>query len=85
MPYYRRWYVAGGTYFFTAVTAQRKHIFSAADARRLLRESIRATRTQQPFAIIATVLLPDHLHTIWSLPSGDADYSSRWKAIKAAL
>lgn len=27
--------------------------------------------------------LPDHLHTLWTLPEGDADFSGRWRAIKA--
>ncbi|GEN27706.1 hypothetical protein HVA01_13520 [Halovibrio variabilis] len=30
----------------------------------------------------AFVLLPDHLHCLWTLPEGDADYSSRWRDIK---
>ncbi len=36
-----------------------------------------------PFTTVAIVLLPDHLHTVWTLPTGDADYSTRWKIIKA--
>lgn len=30
----------------------------------------------------ATVLLPDHLHAIWTLPAGDTDYSKRWAWVK---
>jgi putative transposase len=33
--------------------------------------------------IEAAVVLPDHLHAICTLPPGDADYSGRWRAIKA--
>jgi putative transposase len=38
-----------------------------------------------PFAIDAMVVLPDHLHTIWTLPEGDSDFSSRWKMVKGAF
>nr|WP_318025890.1 transposase [Methylobacter tundripaludum] len=31
----------------------------------------------------AIVILPDHLHAVWTLPDGDADYSGRWRAIKS--
>ena len=42
-------------------------------------------RFKQPFHIDAWVVLPDHMHCVWTLPDGDADYSSRWKAIKIAF
>jgi putative transposase len=32
--------------------------------------------------VFAIVLLPDHLHTIWLMPTDDAKYSLRWSAIK---
>jgi putative transposase len=38
---------------------------------------------ERPFIIDAIVILPDHLHTLWTLPEGDADYSGRWRAIKS--
>jgi putative transposase len=50
---------------------------------RLLREAFRSVRRAQPFAIDAIVVLPDHLHCIWTLPEGDANYSNRWRLIKA--
>lgn len=31
------------------------------------------------------VVLPEHLHCLWRLPPGDADFSTRWKKIKAAF
>jgi putative transposase len=43
----------------------------------------KAARRRRPFTIEAIVILPDHLHCIWTLPSGDADFSSRWHDIKA--
>src|SRR5260370_4100827 len=82
MPNYRRNYVPGGTYFFTAVTHQRRPLFDRDSTRELLRTAIQDIRGKRPFAILAMVLLPDHLHGVWTLPEGDADYSTRWRQIK---
>ena len=49
----------------------------------LLREVVKQVRHDNPFHIDAWVVLPDHLHCVWTLPPGDADYDSRWKKIKA--
>ena len=48
-----------------------------------LREAVRETRAERPFAIDAWVVLPDHMHCIWTLPRADADFSTRMGAIKA--
>src|SRR5262249_37530548 len=48
-----------------------------------LRTAFRVARRERPFTIGAIVILPEHLHTIWTLPSGDFDFSGRWKRIKA--
>lgn len=82
MPNYRRANVKGGTYFFTVNTFQRLPILTDAPVRAALREAIEKTRISHPFHIDAWVLLPDHLHCIWTLPEGDADFSMRWSAIK---
>ncbi|MEZ6034898.1 MAG: transposase [Planctomycetaceae bacterium] len=82
MSDYKRWFVAGGTYFFTVVTYHRYPFFSDPTARRILGNAFRDTRASLPFEIPAIVLLPDHLHCLWSLPRGDDDYPTRWKAIK---
>ncbi|MBD3298069.1 MAG: transposase, partial [candidate division Zixibacteria bacterium] len=74
---------AGGIYFFTAVTYTRRPLFTNQVARDALREAIDQTRENYPFDVIAWVLLPDHLHAIWQLPEDDADYSTRWRLIKA--
>ncbi|EXJ16494.1 REP-associated tyrosine transposase [Imhoffiella purpurea] len=82
MPDYRRVRVPGGTYFFTVNLLERypndllvRHID-------VLRESVRRVRRRYPFHIDAWVVLPDHLHAIWTLPEGDADYANRWRTIK---
>ena len=48
----------------------------------LLRSAMRDVKKVKPYTIIAIVILPEHLHTIWKLPDGEADYSTRWKKIK---
>ena len=82
MPDYRRWYVPGGTYFFTAVTHGRRPILCGDMARKCLHEAIEIVRRNRPIELVAIVLLPDHVHTIWTLPPGDAAYPIRWKRIK---
>jgi putative transposase len=85
MSDYRRAYLAGGTYFFTVVTHERIPVFDCAEHVEILRDAFRKIRKAQPFAIDAIVVLPDHVHCIWRLPEGDADYSSRWREIKKAV
>ena len=79
---YRRLYHAGGTYFFTVVTHQRKPILIDETVRVALRQSILTVREKYPFEILAWVLLPDHMHTIWRLPENDVNFSERWRQIK---
>ncbi|MGC8642034.1 MAG: REP-associated tyrosine transposase [Isosphaeraceae bacterium] len=82
MPDYRRAHVPGGMYFFTLVTERRAAILTDPTAREFLRQAFANCRARWPFRIEAIVLLPDHLHAIWSLPPGDANYSLRWAWIK---
>ena len=79
---YRRTFQPGGSFFFTVVTAHRRPIFACADAVALLRQAFRVVRKARPFDIDAIVVLPDHLHCIWTLPDGDADFMTRWRLIK---
>ena len=51
----------------------------------LLRGAFRSVRAQYPFTIDAAVILPDHLHAIWTLPEQDADFAMRWRLIKSAF
>lgn len=82
MPNYRRARVAGGTYFFTVVARERRPLLTNEPVRRALREAIARVRAAQPFRADAWVLLPDHIHCLWTLPPDDADFSSRWSAMK---
>ncbi len=82
MPRCIRAFVPGGTFFFTVGLLERR--------RRLLREYIddlravfAAARARRPFTIDAIVMLPDHLHCLWTLPPGDCDFSGRWHEIKS--
>jgi putative transposase len=81
MPHYRRQF-SGPTYFFTVVAYQRRPIFCAPILRAALRDAIHTVRLTRPFVIEAWVLMPDHMHCIWTLPAGDEDYSTRWAEIK---
>ena len=81
MPDYRRYRIPGGCYFFTVNLLDRKQslLVSHID---VLRESVKIVKQKHPFHIDAWVVLPDHLHCIWTLPPGDSDFSKRWKTIK---
>jgi putative transposase len=82
MPYFRRWYVPGGTYFFTVVAYRRRRLFRNLFRQQQLGDILRDVRTETPFETVAMVLLWDHLHAIWTLPKDDDDYSGRWQKIK---
>ena len=82
MPDYRRVFLPGGTFFFTVVTEQRARILCDPAAARCLRDAFTSTAVRWPFEIRAIVLLPDHLHTIWTLPDRDHDFSRRWAYLK---
>jgi len=82
MSSYLRNYVPGGTYFFTVVTHQRRPILASDLARRCIRSALGKIRSKNPFEIVAIVLMPDHLHAVWTLPPEDSDYSLRWGQIK---
>ena len=84
MPEYRRVKTKGGTYFFTVNTYLRRPILTTESVRQALRDGINRARQTLPFKIEAWVLLPDHLHAIWTLPLNDHNYSSRWAIIKRA-
>lgn len=84
MTAYRRAKEAGGCYFFTVALAQRRSALLTAHVDHL-RDCFRAVRQRHPFDMEAVVILPDHLHCIWTLPEGDADFGTRWSLIKAGF
>src|SRR5258708_3138750 len=82
MVFYRRNFIPGGTYFFTVALTDRKRDWLVRHIN-LLRLAFRRAKRERPFTIDAIVVLPEHLHCVWTLPPGDADYSHRWRLIKA--
>lgn len=83
MRRYIRATVPGGTYFFTVNLAQRAGNRLLIDRIDSLRAAFAATMHNHPFRIDAVVVLPEHLHALWTLPDGDADFATRWALIKA--
>jgi putative transposase len=84
MTNYRRNFVIGGSYFFTVNLFDRRSCLLTEQIG-LLRAAFRYTRARHPFTVEAIVVLPDHLHAIWTLPEGDADFALRWRLIKSAF
>ncbi|WP_275100304.1 REP-associated tyrosine transposase [Sedimenticola hydrogenitrophicus] len=82
MTEYRRYFVPGGTFFFTVnlLDRNRRLLTTHID---LLRQAFSQTQSEHPFRVDAIVVLPDHLHTFWSLPPWEFDFSTRWRKIKA--
>ncbi len=85
MTEYRRAYAVGATWFFTVNLAVRHGNPLLAENTDLLRQVFRKVKDGHPFEIDAVVVLPDHLHCIWTLPDGDSDYKTRWALIKAGF
>jgi len=82
MPNYRRAFVPGGCSFFTVNLLERREtlLVEHIDA---LRNGMERKRKRYPFVIDAVVVLPDHIHAVWTLPPKDADFSVRWRLIKS--
>jgi putative transposase len=81
MPNFRRAFVPAGCWFLTANLLDRRSTLLT-DQIEALREAARRTRERYPFHFDAFVVLPDHVHAIWTLPEGDSDFSMRWRLIK---
>jgi putative transposase len=84
MTNYRRVFIPGGRYFFTVNLDDRRSrlLTNHID---VLRSAFRETRRTHPFVVDAIVVLPDHLHAIWTLPEHDADFPTRWRLIKSTF
>ncbi|WP_444996428.1 REP-associated tyrosine transposase [Aliikangiella sp. IMCC44359] len=78
---YRRANTKGGTYFFTVNLAERNKSLLIENIDEL-RSAFKKVNKKFPFIIDAIVILPVHLHAIWTLPKNDADFSTRWRLIK---
>lgn len=81
MPDYRRNFLPGGSFFFTVNLLERRRGLLTCYID-LLRNSVRRVRRLYPFRTEAWVVLPDHLHCVWTLPPGDSDFAVRWRLIK---
>ncbi len=81
MTEYRRNRVPGGTFFFTVNLYDRKSHLLVQQIN-TLREAVRRTQRRTPFQIDAWVVLPEHMHALWTLPEDDTDYARRWSAVK---
>lgn len=81
MSNYRRHYLPGGTWFFTVNLQNRRSdlLTRHIDTLRMATQCVKRTK---PFLINAWVILPEHMHCIWTLPENDTDYSGRWRDIK---
>lgn len=82
---YRRVFLPGASYFFTLIVHQRAPLFSDAIAIDLFTRAVRKVQSERPFTLEAQVILPDHVHLLWTLPEGDTDYPTRVRLIKAAF
>jgi putative transposase len=80
---YRRSTAKGASFFFTVVTHNRRANLCHEANVALLRETFESVTTKHPFTIDAFVLLPDHLHCIWTLPENDNSFAMRWRQIKS--
>lgn len=79
---YRRSNVKGGTYFFTVNLANRKSTRLTDEVKRL-GNAMRHVKRKYPFQLDAIVVLPEHLHALWTLPKNDSDFATRWMLIKS--
>ncbi len=85
MPNYRRAFIPGGTWFFTVNLLERKNNDLLIREIDLFRNTVLAVRKRYPFQIDAWVVLPEHMHAVWTLPPGDANFSNRWRLIKSGF
>ncbi|MFN6925405.1 MAG: REP-associated tyrosine transposase [Tabrizicola sp.] len=84
MSNYLRPKVPGASVYLTVTLAERGSDLLVREIE-ALRHAVRVTRLRRPFQIDAWVVLPDHMHCVWTLPEGDADYSGRMGQIKATF
>jgi REP element-mobilizing transposase RayT len=76
--------IEGGIYFFTITLADRSSDLLVRHIEHL-RKVYKVVEDRHPFETIAICVLPDHVHAVWSLPSGDSNFPVRWSQIKSAF
>jgi len=79
---YQRSRAKGASFFFTVVTYRRKKILCHDTNITLIKEAVKHVMGRHPFTVDAIVVMPDHIHCIWTLPENDSDFSTRWRMIK---
>jgi putative transposase len=84
MSRYRRLKIEGGAFFFTLTLADRSSNLLLRQIERL-RRAYAETERRRPFETVAICILPDHIHALWRLPNGDADYAARWSLFKSSF
>src|SRR5215472_2747827 len=84
MSRYRRLRIEGGAFFFTLTLADRSSDLLLRQIERL-RRAYAETKKRHPFETVAVCILPDHIHALWQLPNGDADYAARWNLFKSSF
>ena len=67
------------------VTYQRQPILCLPKSVEAMQWVFTDVASKLPFQTDAWVILPDHMHTVWTLPEGDSDYSTRWAMLKKNL
>jgi putative transposase len=82
MPRYVR--AKGSVFFFMVILAERPSNLLVDEIDRI-RKIYRMVQQRHPFETIAACVLPDHIHALWKLPEGDADFSTRWSLIKSGF
>lgn len=82
MPNYRRAWMPGATWFFTVNLLERNGNDLLVREIERLRRCVALERSRRPFSALAWVVLPDHMHWLWRLPPGDADFATRWRRIR---
>ncbi len=82
---YRRVYIPGGTFFLTLVIYNREPLFAKTQNISLLRSILAVVKSEMDFGKVGAVILSDHIHFLWMLPSGDTDYSKRVGRLRCSL
>ena len=73
--------VQGVTYFFTVRLEDGENDLLV-DNLQLFQKALRSVLRERPFYIDAMVVLPDHIHCMWTLPILRTDFLLRWNSFE---